>query len=116
MEVNEDEKGTTLWILQSERRDCRSHICGSSSMVEHLPSKQSVASSNLVYRSNEVFITSVVVAPRIALGSLIGALQQAVTKRLTRKEMEYLVPITHSGVALTMWVGSNVTDLAPTRL
>ena len=37
-------------------------------------------------------VTSVVVAPRIALDSLIGALQQAMTKRLTRKEMECLAP------------------------
>lgn len=46
--------------------------------------------SNPVYCSTKKTVTSVVVAPRIAIGSLIGALQQTVTNRLTKKEMGFL--------------------------
>ena len=46
--------------------------------------------SNPVTRSTKKTVTSVVVAPRIAIGSLIGALQQTVTNRLTKKEMGFL--------------------------
>ena len=46
--------------------------------------------SNPVYCSTKKTVTSVVVAPRIAIGSLIGALQQTMTNRLTKKEMGFL--------------------------
>lgn len=58
-------------------------------LVECHPSKVDVARSNRVYRSSGMNVTSVVVAPRIVIGSLIGALQQAVTNELTKKEMVY---------------------------
>lgn len=41
--------------------------------------------------TSEVNVTDVVVAPRIAIGSLIGALQKAITNGLTNQEMVCLV-------------------------
>lgn len=43
--------------------------------------------------TNEVNVTDVVVAPRITIDSLIGALQEAMTSGLTNQEMVYFVSL-----------------------
>ena len=43
--------------------------------------------------TSEVNVTDVVVAPRITIDSLIGALQKAITNGLTNQEMVYFVTL-----------------------
>ena len=56
-------------------------------MVARLLWEQDAAGSSPVTSTSEANVTDVVVAPRIAIGSLIGALQQAMTNGLTNQEM-----------------------------
>ena len=58
--------------------------------ISYLAPQAGGTGSNPVYCSTKKTVTSVVVAPRIAIGSLIGALQQTMTNRLTKKEMGFL--------------------------